>query len=113
MGRVIQVTDVLARADTLYDHMREMEGRPVFSSGIQSLQIKALATALVGELNRVEAASEGWVEWKGGECPVPPETKVQIQFSDGDDDICVASRLWWEWKSGGSAGDIVAYRVIE
>lgn len=64
---------------------------------------------------------EGWIEWGGGECPVPKGTLVDVQYRDG----CPKFRLpanvenpenWSDagpvfWLNEGIAGDIVAYRL--
>ena len=49
--------------------------------------------------------------WNGGECPVHPETKVELWFRGGvwtRDDAGVCS-----WKHFNSTGDIVCFQVIE
>ena len=56
-----------------------------------------------------------WIEWKGGECPVAPGTRVEVRFRSGDSDPhCNAA--WWGWKWMGrdleDTYDIVAYRVV-
>ncbi len=44
--------DVMAEADYLYSQMRDEQGRPQLSKyGIESSQIKALAQALVNQIN--------------------------------------------------------------
>lgn len=62
---------------------------------------------------------EGWIEWKGGECPVPRGTLVDVRYRDsaerhnipalelvpGDD----ASYAYW--KNEGVSNDIIAYRL--
>ena len=48
--------------------------------------------------------------WNGGECPVHPETKVELWFRGGvwtRDDAGVCS-----WKHCNSTGDIVCFQVI-
>jgi hypothetical protein len=59
--------------------------------------------------------SNDWIEWKGGECPVAPGTRVEVRFRSGDSDPhCNAA--WWGWKWMGrdleDTYDIVAYRVV-
>jgi hypothetical protein len=60
-----------------------------------------------------------WQDWDGGECPCPVN-RVQVQFR------CDASRdaaekvsgergnhaHVYKWSNTGSAGDIVAFRVV-
>jgi hypothetical protein len=51
-----------------------------------------------------------WIEWNGGECPVPPDTRVQIRFvNDFTADVRPAAQVWW---GGGQFHSVVAYRVV-
>jgi hypothetical protein len=59
-----------------------------------------------------------WIDWAGGECPVPDgATEVEVRYvadSDGED----AERMTGDqarelhWSHTGGIGDIVAYRVL-
>ena len=52
-----------------------------------------------------------WIEWHGGECPVPPETIVEVKFRNGTiEPIHAASEYSWIHIAGG--GDIVEYRIV-
>lgn len=58
---------------------------------------------------------EGWVEWKGGDCPVPDDAMVTVELRDGSiiglpDDMRPAWSYYWSHNGGG--GDIIAYKVI-
>lgn len=69
-------------------------------------------------------AAGDWIEWSGGECPVAPDTSVQIKTADGEvwDDpegtpagvFSAPAVLDW-WKGEGLCHDwrIVAYRVVQ
>ena len=57
-----------------------------------------------------------WIEWKGGKCPVPEGTRVDVRFRDGDIDEDSMAGIWnWDWQPGPTpnAGDIIAYRVLD
>lgn len=60
--------------------------------------------------------ADGWIEWKGGECPVSNETIVDVRFRDGERGARVAADAWrWEHYGEGreyADGDIIAYRVV-
>ena len=52
-----------------------------------------------------------WIKWYGGECPVPPDTMVEVKFRCGV--------LWREnlagsyhWNHFDEGGDIVEYRTF-
>ncbi len=54
-----------------------------------------------------------WIEWDGGECPVPPETMVEVRFPVGalhSSETHPAKEFRWNLKGG--FGDIIAYRVV-
>ena len=54
-----------------------------------------------------------WIEWHGGECPVPAVTLVQCRLRE-DVGWNMESRpaREWDWYSDVEAADIVAYRVV-
>ena len=53
-----------------------------------------------------------WVDWAGGECPVPADTEVEARDHAGLRYRVPASALLWAHiKSGNCDGDIVRYRV--
>lgn len=56
--------------------------------------------------------AEGWIEWKGGECPLPPFTIVDIRNAGGFY-VPGGNAAGFNWKWGVNGGDIVAYRVKE
>lgn len=51
-----------------------------------------------------------WIKWSGGECPVDPETMVEIFYADASDDVCRASECIWEHDGGET--DIWFYRIV-
>lgn len=64
--------------------------------------------------------ADGWIEWKGGECPVGRGTFVDIKDADGKEWFAVkaapqyeysdAANEFWEW-SCSECNRIVAYRL--
>lgn len=55
-----------------------------------------------------------WIEWHGGDCPVDPETRVQIEFCGGGTRTRKAKDCTWERlrKDGFLHGyDIARYRT--
>ncbi len=52
-----------------------------------------------------------WIEWGGGECPLPHGVKHEVKFRNGtviNDDAPDG----WSWGHVGEDDDIIAYRVI-
>ena len=52
--------------------------------------------------------ADGWIEWKGGECPVEDDAVIDIRFRDGNEERGVHAD--WDWEHSGG-GDIIAYRL--
>ena len=54
---------------------------------------------------------EPWIDWSGGECPVPPDTRVEVKLRSGN---VMGPRLAYRyrWKHIDSNGDIVEYCTI-
>lgn len=57
--------------------------------------------------------SGAWIHWEGGECPVPPDTIVDMKFRNGMLSNCPASRSRWDHGAAGGEYDIIAYRVMK
>lgn len=67
------------------------------------------------------AKNDGWIEWGGGECPVPTGTLVCVKWRDGriDDgipakishDLDSSKRHAIRWQHHGNSHDIIAYRL--
>lgn len=52
-----------------------------------------------------------WLEWHGGECPVPPDTLVKIKLRSGAV-MGPSCALGHRWDHHGTHGDIVEYCVV-
>ena len=53
---------------------------------------------------------------RGGQCPVPPETKVDVRYRNGmvTESIKARERRWEAWRElGDSDWDIVAWRMAK
>jgi hypothetical protein len=72
-------------------------------------------------------SEQPWIEWAGGECPVPADTLVYVRYADETTDETdadgnplppVPARFWgsgslsnWQKSRKGNA-HIIAYRVV-
>lgn len=56
--------------------------------------------------------NDGWIEWKGGLCPVEGDLWIEIRLRSG---LLIGPRqpYCWVWEHGVMSDDIIAYRVIE
>lgn len=52
-----------------------------------------------------------WIDWRGGECPVPRGTRIDVMFRDGTS--CGRVAPGGSWRHDGGADDVVGYRRIE
>jgi hypothetical protein len=59
-----------------------------------------------------EDDEKGWVEWAGGEPPVPPRAKVEVKYRNGITGVYRASQLGPCWRDDADPYDIVAYKVL-
>ena len=58
-----------------------------------------------------EAGPGGWIEWSGGECPVPPGTFVWVRNSNGDEFYTdKPERIIWGARMSNPT--IIAYRGV-
>lgn len=72
----------------------------------------ARAAVALPILEGQERGDGEWIDWAGGECPVPEGVKAEIKFRDGD---CAELDTWLdilEWRHKGYGSDIIAYRII-
>lgn len=62
----------------------------------------------------VEADDNGWIEWNGGECPLPDGSECGVKHRDGEvfNNTFAGSNLASDWSHTCGVGDIIAYRPI-
>lgn len=106
-------------------------GKPKYKSGDRCWYSNSIDGACVGTITRDEkvtnwhqtclgieeyyqaypkADADGWIEWKGGECPVEASDEVDTKHRVGRVDIRRYANSAW-WNHTGGHGDIVAYRL--
>jgi len=77
-------------------------------------KISAAIASVKGNPLPLVDLTDGWIEWKGGDCPVEEGTPVEVRFQNGkpSNGSCAAEE--WDWSHGDASGfDIIAYRVVE
>ena len=64
-----------------------------------------------------QADADGWIPWKGGECPVAHSTIVDVRLRNQGEGRAVASNWRWYHETRGNpileGADIIAYRVVK
>ena len=80
----------------------------------QAREIIAKAEATLAAPQPVD---DGWIPWKGGECPVAHGTVVDVRYRDGWEGDGLASKWRWHHATQESSDvkglDIIAYRVVK
>ena len=52
-----------------------------------------------------------WIEWHGGDCPVPPDTMVEVKLRSGK--VLGPDHAFnYYWHHDDDGGDIVEYRTV-
>ena len=102
------------------------DGRDDFYGQYAARKIEPLSsdhtTAIVtsAKYESALAASEGWIDWGGGECPVEEGTLVDVRYRDGQElsalpanDLAESARDASHefWRNDGKQNDIIAYRL--
>lgn len=117
VNAVEQREQLLAALCLALPFVEDHEGDEVYKPGAVSKAvstIKAAIAAVEQPAYHIVDRSKmvvGWIEWTGGECPVPDGALIYVRFRDGHE--CPAGdgrSLYWEHH--GCLGDIVAYRFV-
>lgn len=87
---------------------REASGQWFFANKIKNHHQTVLSRTEYFHLYPTPDA-DGWIEWKGGECPVGEGDRIDVKFSDGDEFFDVGSDWGWGVDAGGC--NIIAYRL--
>lgn len=96
----------------------EIKESAAFAYVRASDELEAYLDSLV-EPEDTTAANDGWIEWKGGDCPVEKGTRVDVRFRDGKEiknipaitDGAPAAHQGY-WVKEDMPDDIVAYRIV-
>ena len=64
-----------------------------------------------------QPSDDGWIPWKGGDCPVAHSTIVDVRLRNQGEGRAVASNWRWYHETRGNSilegADIIAYRVVK
>ena len=70
------------------------------------------------EVDPLQPDADGWIEWKGGECPVEKGTLVDVKFRGCGEEIGIPAlepsdrnMSAYNWDNDNVRGDITAYRI--
>ena len=108
-----QRDELLAALEPLRGKFRSGNCIPVERSVITAKEWSRVESAIAAVEQpgaKPSTDADGWIEWKGGECPVSGNTIVQIKMRDGVKDRDLAKS--YSWRNFGIDGDIIAYRIV-
>jgi len=94
------------------DNVMHMERFPFRSlNPTEQAEYDALTAQHAGPV----ADGDGWIEWKGGECPIPRDAKVLIRWGSGHEEKrpISAGSVFWEYGGKMESGCIIAYRLAK
>lgn len=57
------------------------------------------------------ALADGWIPWDGGKCPLTDNVRVDLKWSNGDNDSSTFA-TYWRWEHLVGFPNIAAYRVV-
>jgi hypothetical protein len=81
-----------------------------FQSGLKYSGSNHMAIGPVREESA--ACDDGWIEWKGGECPVGPDVLVEVGFRNGRVTKSATAGAWG-WGRSRGVDDIPGYEIIK
>ena len=66
-------------------------------------------------LETITTPDDGWIEWKGGDCPVPKDATVQVEYRGYSNSSIQSNHSAGilEWNHLGIHDDIIKYRVVK
>lgn len=91
---------------------RETSGKWFFANKITNHHQTVLSRTEYFHLYPTPDA-DGWIEWKGGECPVDVDALVCCKLRSGKVSITAYHAGILSWRHNGNAADIIAYRLHE
>lgn len=110
-------------ADSRIDRLRASRSRAKRLLRRKDLErAKAAAIACTAGTPAPQPASDGWIKWEGGECPVAEGTMLDVRYRDGTVRGNIPALVWADfeddatepyWENDGISNDIVAYRIVE
>jgi hypothetical protein len=53
-----------------------------------------------------------WIEWHGGNCPLPKKTMIEVRFRDGGTARAWAGHWYSSWLAFERGPAIIAYRIV-
>ena len=54
-----------------------------------------------------------WIEWNGGECPVPDGVEFKFKFRDNRESQIRDTASRFRWRHINNSDDIIAYRILD
>lgn len=110
---LLDVADALAKgARTIDPGEKADEDRIVFARDVDpTTWTPGSEASKAAGITAVATDDDGWIEWRGGDCPVGEDARVDYRLRNGNTGPAEAIRL--DWDHTGTGYDIVAYRLAD
>lgn len=111
----VAVPDVVQQRDQLLAALKDVQ---LCGHHLDDVAMRRVSEAIAAvEQPAVVPAADAdcWIEWSGGDCPVPEGTLVDVKFANGEPAAGVIPAEEWDWTHDEPIDgfDIVAYRVVQ
>lgn len=83
-----------------------------------AIELQAEEVGIPEPVQLVDA--DGWIEWKGGECPVPKGALIDVKYRNGHEENAIPAGEYSgaghrmsaiDWSNNGHQCEIIAYRL--
>jgi hypothetical protein len=114
----VSICDSLNLAESFLYDMRQTElayGETLKENWSESDENRMRVVISNGNDGEVYKVNDGWIEWRGGNCPVGDDVIVAAKLRDMTGHVeefrCQASA--WMWNHQGDGSDIIAYKIVD
>lgn len=104
---------IMKQRDELLSALERIAAGPGDNRLLTAIQwAKEAIDKVKGRTANAVSDADGWIDWKGGECPVGAGVRVDVRFLCGDEHFNDPADLW-TWGHHANECDIIAYRVVK
>lgn len=98
----------------IIEHIYEVTREVYFDSFDDFMEYERVNNSRVEEkpVLKTSAEDDDWKDNTEGECPVDGGLTIEAELRDGFKCTGIAGEFYWH-QSGGLAGDIIKYRIVE
>ena len=105
-----EAVEIANDLNVLIDAERNLEGLMRWYADLRVRYADAMLAARSAASQPAQPSLSEWIEWSGGELPVPDRQRVEVEIRNGIRVITFADACEWEHDFGPA--DIIRYRVV-